>query len=329
MSASALRIYAFGLAAALLAGCSGSLPSATLGSPGKDGPAKSWMAGGAAKSDLLYVSNVNGTVTVYRFWSLAPVGTLTGFSRPKGECVDASGDVFITDRVAEDIVEYRHGGTSPVAVLSDTGFQDYACSVDPTTGNLAVANSYRSNGTAGGIAVYQNALQKPKYYHVTGAPNPQTCAYDAHGDLLVASDYLRNGRQVVALVYLPKGARSFVRVDASVNGMHESGVYNVQWAGRYWALLYNNAILRFRIASDGKATHVSTSRLDGNAEGDARFWIAHLDRGRQRQATQIVAAQPNNEVLFWPYPSGGASTGSVTAGLDDPYGVVVSPEKRR
>lgn len=323
MSARGFRIYTFGLAAALLAGCSGSLPSETLGS-GKDAPAKSWMSGGAAKSDLLYVSNVNGTVTAYDYWSHTLIGTLTGFSRPKGECVDATGDVFITDRVAEDIVEYQHGGTSPVAVLSDTGFQDYACSVDPTTGNLAVANSYRSDGTAGGIAVYKNELQKPRYYHVAGAPNPQTCAYDARGDLLAASDYLRDGWQVVALVYLPKGASTFVRVDAFVNGMHESGVYNVQWDGRYWAVLYNNAILRFRIGSNGKATHVSTTHLHGNAQGDARFWIQSFGRGRYRQGTQVVAAQPNNAVLFWRYPSGGVSTGSVTAGTDSPYGVAVS-----
>ena len=31
------------------------------------------------------------------------------------------GDVFIVDMGASDIVEYAHGGSSPIAVLSDPG----------------------------------------------------------------------------------------------------------------------------------------------------------------------------------------------------------------
>jgi hypothetical protein len=283
----------------------------------------SWMEGGAAKWDLLYVSNVNGTVTVYRYWQHKLVGTLTGFSRPKGECVDRDGDVYVTDRVAEDIVEYQHGGVKPVATLKDQGFQDYACSVDPVTGDLAVANSYQADGNAGGIAIYQHARGKPALYKIEHAPNPQTCAYDTHGDLLVASDYMREGEQAVSLVYLPVGSAKFIHLHLSDSGLQPNGVFNVQWDGKYWAILYKGEIARFHIAKDGNSKFEGTTDLVGNEEGESRFWITNFSGNPTKQGTQVVAAQPYN-VLYWKYPGGGNSIGSIAKSLDDPYGVAVS-----
>jgi len=269
----------------------------------------------AARSDLLYVSNSgNGTVTVYDDRTHSLVATLTGFQRPKGECVDSSGDVFITDRLAEDVVEYAHGGTAPIAVISDSGFQDYACSVDLTTGDLAVANSYQRDGNAGAIAIYSHASGSPQLYHIDRVPNPQTCAYDDRGDLLVASDYRREGKQFVAFAYLPKKHRRFIHLDLSIRGLQAGGTYNVQWDGRYWALLYDNNVLRFRILNDGHALMKGTVYLNANSEGESRFWIFNRE---------LVAAQPSS-VLYWKYPAGGNSIASITDGLEQPYGVAVS-----
>lgn len=320
-----------GAAIASLAGCGGALPlDSGQGRPpsaiaAHGDRSEAWMDAGAAKWDLLYVSNVNGTVSVYRYWQRKLVGVLTGFSRPKGECVDRDGDVYVTDRVAEDIVEYRHGATTPAAVLADPGFQDYACSVDPTTGNLAVANSYRADGDAGGIAIYKHARGEPKLYRIEHAPNPQTCAYDFRGDLLVASDYVHDGRQVVSLDYWPKGSETFVQLHLGVSGSQADGIYNVQWDGKDWALLDDGNVLRYRITNGGRATYEGTTYLSGNQEGDARFWIANFPSGLTKRGTQIVAAEPyNDEVYYWKYPAGGSSTGSLSKGLDEPYGVATS-----
>lgn len=315
------------VAPVLLAGCGGAQVSPVLvpvpSSHAKSEYGKSSMAAGAAKWDLLYVTNVNGTVSVYRYWQRELVGTLTGFNRPKGECVDLDGDVYITDRVAEDIVEFRHGSAERVAVLSDSGFQDYACSVDPTTGNLAVANSYQADGNAGGIAIYKHARGKPDLYRIEGTPNPQTGAYDDRGNVLVASDYLHDGKQAVSMAYLPRGRTTFVRLDLYVSGLHADGVYNVQWDGEYWALLYDGNILRFRIANDGRTTYEGTTYLRRNEEHDSRFFIAHFPDNLRKQGTQIVAEQTHG-VLYWKYPSGGKPIGSVSKNLDEPYGVAVS-----
>ena len=53
-----------------------------------------------------------------------------------GMCTDASGNVYMTNENA--VVEYPHGGTSPVRTVRIPGAQTMYCSVDPTTGDLAV-----------------------------------------------------------------------------------------------------------------------------------------------------------------------------------------------
>ena len=68
--------------------------------------------------DLLYVSN-STTVTVYSY----PQGKLEGRIRfgylPGGECADQKGDVFITNLVTGQVLEYAHGGTKPIAILAE------------------------------------------------------------------------------------------------------------------------------------------------------------------------------------------------------------------
>ena len=52
------------------------------------------MAAGVSKQDLLYVTNGNGEVTVYRYWKRALVGVLTNLTQPMGQCVDANQNVY-------------------------------------------------------------------------------------------------------------------------------------------------------------------------------------------------------------------------------------------
>ena len=69
----------------------------------------------------LYVSD-SGTndVQVYA-WPKpkSPVGTLTGFTEPQGICADTSGNVYITNTGAHNILEYKGGATSPSQTLND------------------------------------------------------------------------------------------------------------------------------------------------------------------------------------------------------------------
>ncbi|HEY2473675.1 MAG TPA: hypothetical protein VGI19_02630, partial [Candidatus Cybelea sp.] len=77
---------------------------------------RSYMQPDAGKrSGLIYAGdNATNDVDVYDYASHKQVGTLTGFNEPYGMCVDAKGDIYITNFAAGNAVEYAHGGSSPL-----------------------------------------------------------------------------------------------------------------------------------------------------------------------------------------------------------------------
>jgi hypothetical protein len=108
----------------------------------------SWMLPEATSENLLYVSSssgFSGIVRVYSYPHGRRVGALTSLTYAGGECVDSAGDVFIVEfsgpsSAGSTVYEYAHGGSTPIATLADPG-SGFGCAVDPTTGNLAVANT--------------------------------------------------------------------------------------------------------------------------------------------------------------------------------------------
>ena len=97
----------------------------------------------AASGQRLYVSNnALGTVNAYTYPEGRLVGTLTGFISPFGECTDAAGDVFIvaysdSSKKSSTIYEYAHGGTAPIATLSDPTVA-FGCAIDPRPATLRI-----------------------------------------------------------------------------------------------------------------------------------------------------------------------------------------------
>ncbi len=102
---------------------------------------KSWMSSDARNiKKLLYTSDLStNDVYVYNYQTGKVVGTLTGFNEPYGQCVDKKGEVWITNFEAASVVEYAHGRAQPIKTLNTDGSSD-GCSIDPTTGNLAVSS---------------------------------------------------------------------------------------------------------------------------------------------------------------------------------------------
>jgi hypothetical protein len=312
----------------MLAGCGGSpanVAPATL--PALPAHRAMRTDGGPAKWALLYVSNANGTVTVYRYWQLLYDATLTGFEKPKGECTDGAGDVFITDSALEEIVEYHHGATTAANTVVDAGYQPYACSVDPTTGNLAVANDETAGGKAGDVAVYAGASGKATHYAADlDGYGPLTCGYDDDGNLLIATEYGYGSYEYALFAMLPKNGRSFKKLKlAEISRSPFEYVTNVQWDGKYWAVTDNGNILRFTIAQGGSASYEGATELSDNWTGATQVWISNTTGAKNEQANQMVAAEAS-DVLFWAYPAGGSPYASIEHDVDAPYGVTISPK---
>ena len=136
------------VAAAMLAGCGGSQPP--IGAPGAmpqtsalathADRGKSSMLPEARSEDLLYASNQGdasseyGDVLIFAYPEGKLVGTLTGFSAfVQSLCSDRSGNVFVTASTTDlsqgYVYEYSHGGTQPVATLSDQGIRMVALAI--------------------------------------------------------------------------------------------------------------------------------------------------------------------------------------------------------
>lgn len=273
----------------------------------------SWVAPDSVGRDLLYVSDV-GTreVKIYSYPAGALQGTLAGFSEPWGLCVDAAGKVFVTDLTAMRIFEFPHGASKPSAILKDPGEEPGGCAVDPTTGNLAVANVSTPYSGAGNLAIYQHARGKPKTYQDTAILYYQFCGYDGRGNLYV--DGTKAG--ALQLAELPSGHSSLANIKLD-QGIRFAGA--VQWAGTSLAIgdYESNAIYRFRITG-GLGTKIGETHLLG-ASFPIGFWIAG--------STVIAPNDDGANVMYWKYPAGGSHIKRIN-GLHSPLNATVSLAKQ-
>ena len=124
----------------------------------------SWMSPLAKSArKLLYVSNYGANeVAVYDNLSKKQVGLLTGFSSPQGQCVDAKGDVYVANAGDGTVVEYAHGGTTPLKTFSTSG-DAFGCSVD-SANDLAVTDFLGASYAAGSITVFPKGSSKGNTY---------------------------------------------------------------------------------------------------------------------------------------------------------------------
>ncbi len=82
----------------------------------------------AKSGKLLYISDAGtNDEVVYRYPSGVEPGVLTGFDGPQGECVDKAGNVWIANTLKSNLLEYAHGGTTPIAALRDPGQYPAGC----------------------------------------------------------------------------------------------------------------------------------------------------------------------------------------------------------
>jgi hypothetical protein len=306
----------------LLAGCS--VPAATPVAP-QDAPlaragghAKSWMLSEAKHEDLLYVANVY-TITVYSYPKGKLVGTLSDFYKPYGECVDASGDVWITDSSFSKIYEYAHGGTKPIHTLKDPNEEPYGCAVDPTTGDLAVANYSDTSAREGNVAIYHKAKGYPKSYTGYDFYYYFYLGYDPRGNLFIDGEYvsgltvefgeLAKGSDVIQDFILPKRL-------AAPGG--------IEWDGDYVAVgdMAGGPIYEYSFSSKGP-TLEGTTPLTGAGLEVGQFGIA--------DSTVVTPNQffSGSGVQVYPYPGGGSPTKSITNGVFYPFSSVVSPAAAR
>jgi hypothetical protein len=303
------------VAAALLAGCGESqppiaAPGAMTQSPAHIAPRHNWMALEGRGRDLLYVSE-GELVFVYTY----PRGKLVGSFGVGAEflCSDESGYVYMPAPFAGEVLVYAHGATNPTTTLNDPDFP-FACSVDPTTRNVAVTSNY---GNVVTIFPYnrRRGWRFGKQYSDADMRSAAFCAYDGKGNLFV-DGVDKSGNFMLAEV--PKGSTTFNAISVNQNFKAPGGV---QRDGKYLAIadLGNGSnslgvIYRFTI-SGSAATEVSSTQLQDSL-ARAQFWI---------QDSTIIGPVDYGSVRavgFWSFPGGGSPT--KTFSDTAPFGATVS-----
>ncbi|HKU81541.1 MAG TPA: hypothetical protein VJP76_05150, partial [Candidatus Tumulicola sp.] len=215
-------------ATALLAGCGGA--GATPATAPAGAPALPATMP-AATGNLLYVADLNNNdVYVYTFPGGVLKRTLTGFQVPHSECVDAAGDVFVSDGGKSEVLEYRHGGRRPIQTFKDPNYFTQGCAVDPVTGDLAVSGASEGSGPSS-IAIYRHAQKGTPT--MVGTPNVfrvYFIGYDAKGDLFVDGTDMHVGFEFAEIPAGGKPAKA-ITLQQSIN---LPGA--VQWDGKHLAV---------------------------------------------------------------------------------------------
>lgn len=289
---------------------------------------RSWMAPEAKGTpNLLYVADeATNDVEVYSYPAGKLEGTLTGFNAPSGICSNKAGDVFILNGGGSTVEVYAHGGTSPLRTLSLPGYPELNCSVDPTTGNLAVASLEGSCGYC--FSVFTNAQGTPTNYEPSGQEGIPGCGYDNRGNLFC--DAYSTDNRKFKLFELP--ARSSNVTEVSVNsGSIDSGP--VQWDGKYLAIGSGASGTIYQIALSGSNGTVEGSTQLNGTGWVWQFWIPDTGgRKETHQGPRIIAptyaGSDPAEAGYWAYPGGGNATKAITGQeMAQPDGATLSTVK--
>jgi hypothetical protein len=249
----------------MLAGCGGSQPP--IGAPGALPQSRAMtMYGGNDQSlalpdahgrDLLYVTGYPST-TLYTYPKGEFISTLqvNGFAM----CSNSVGDVFITNY--SGVAEYPHGGAKQIAFLPGPFGSVGSCSVDPTTGDLAVASASTSGY---GIGVYRQERRhrwhRPRVFPFT--QYPLACSYDSMGNLFVDAVL----SDVTYLFELPKGGSKFRTITLTQKIVAPG---NLQWDGQYLAVADTQFLIIYRFAIKGRrAQEIGSMSISGAQESDS------------------------------------------------------------
>jgi hypothetical protein len=300
-------------AVVLAAGCGGTQPSSVSSTDASVSmlPATHIGATNFATRNgrLVYASEYNaGDVAVYPFKGEDRLQSLPGFQSPGDLCADSAQNVYVPGGYSFFIAEYRHGVSKPIKLLADPNGIPSSCSVDPTTGNLAVVNGVGS--AQYGVLLYRRARGIPKLIVDPSISYYYFCGFDNAGNLYI--DGQNSNLSQVEIAVLPHGKTAFVNLTAN-KSIGFPG--DVRWDGRFIAIgnQSKNEIYRFSVT--GAHAKLQGVTLLGGAADVIGFWI---------DGDIVVGADyRGNQIGYWKYPGGGAALQFVN-GIQSPLGVTVS-----
>jgi hypothetical protein len=310
-------------ACVLLAGlcaCSGAGTSPTPAAvSAATNSAMSWIDSKASKGTLLYVSDPGAkTVAVFAFPKGRRIGTLKGFTQPMGECVDTSGNLYVTDEGASKIFEYAHGKSKPIQTIDTTPYKPYGCAANlhggDQTGYFASINAPDANDPSGSVTIL-GARHGLGQLSMRQFSSVGYICYDEHTELANLWVDGLNATGAFQMAAFSPHRRKF-NVVPFPNVLKAPG--DVWWDGKLLDVADQDgpsgtsALSQYSVSGQGIA-------LSGSVNLSQE--VAQFVTGDSLLAGSVPAQQ---SVDFWSYPAGGAPTKTIT-GFTNPFGVAISP----
>jgi hypothetical protein len=216
-------------------------------------------------------------------------------------CSDSHGHVFVLEGGSGSsflILKYGQDGSGPQVLDDVRGSWAGGCATDPTTGNLAVANTGLDK-TPANLAVFVHARGSPKVYRASNLVSYAFCGYDDAGNLYV-DGIGKDGE--FRLDELAAGTSKFVSVTLNKKIVRAGPV---EWDGKRLALGYGD--------SDGVVIYeVSLTGSDGKIVGSTHLFGPKHTRVTaglfSLQGGVLVASYGTRRgipVGLWKYPAGG------------------------
>jgi len=342
ISAPYRRMLSVCAVAAMLAGCGG--PQPPIGAPramqqgrasehqaDRDG---AWMLPEAKSTkELLYISDQSTNhVYVYNYNTRRLLGRLRGFYQPSGQCVDSRGDVWITDSAGEAVVEYAHGALRYTKRIRTIGLAN-SCSVDPTTGDLAVSNIRTPRGESK-IEVFY-LMGNRKVYSSDACQEIVQVGYDNQGNLYVSATSQESSSYVCEL---PHGSSQLVTVSISKTIVRPGGV---MWDGKY--ITFTDTLYAFDYTAIYQAQPESSGlEIVGQTDfNGCRGGLTSITQpfivgskntpSNNQQGNAVVGTNmlcgfsgTGYEFSYWAYPAGGDPKYTLFDAPIDPAGQSVS-----
>lgn len=250
-------------------------------------PATAHRASGSS-GPLLYAGDGRSDLVVLSYPDGKPMQTLNVASEVWGLCSDTNGNVFVVEHFAGQIVEYAHGGMTPINTLP-LSTTPAACASDATSGNLAVVDNETNS-----VSIFTDSQGVAKTYADTNVRRFQYRAYDGQGNLFLVASLDTGKSLLVEFTLQTEAFRTII-----VNGVN--GVGPLQWDGSYLAIITGSNTLERVAVSGSTATVVDSVSLNG-ARLAPWMWIQ-----RHKIMLPILKGGGHDDkaIDFWAYPSGG------------------------
>jgi hypothetical protein len=281
------------------------------------------------KSALLYVGDwATNDVFVYDYASGKSAGTLTGFSEPYGQCVDAKGDIYIANFGAGNAVEYAHGGAKAIKTYKlGSGAEPIGCAVD-AKGDVAVTAF-----SPGEVVVFAGGNSSKSTTYASPCAYQWTLGYDDKGNLGGIGE---TNTGSIAACGLLEGSKSMITLNTDFSDLFPGGT---MWDGKYFAIGDQEtgvvSIVQATLSGKTLVEHGTTLFTDScynDYVDDVNPFIVGKKNTPINHKQGTVNVGPNvwcndastSDVNFWHYPAGGAPFRRLEAPPSEPYGASVS-----